>query len=223
MRRNVREHLTDEAPRILLLRGSVHKEPESNRSGFRCWFGLGQRAGSGDADAVAVADAPLASHPRQGRAPRSTQTNLAAAPRSRGGGGCSEGDAHLLDRRGGGKCLEGECSGRVVERCHASTPISSCPGRNCARVAPNWGLGAAYLEVTSPRNIVPPGKPHRLLCEISYPDLIVPPGKRYRPCKETLSSCSGTNIVLPGNEHRPLREPISSHRGKVIVPLRKCT
>jgi hypothetical protein len=148
-------------PRILLLRGSVHKEPESNRSGFRCWFGLGQRAGSGDADAVAVADAPLASHPRQGRAPRSTQTNL-AAPRSRGGGGCSEGDAHLLDRRGGGKCLEGECSGRVVERCHASTPISSCPGRNCARVAPNWGLGAAYLEVTSPRNIVPPGKPHRL-------------------------------------------------------------
>jgi hypothetical protein len=138
-------------------------------------------------------------------------------------GGCSEGDAHLLDRRGGGKCLEGECSRRVVERCHASTPISSRPGRNCARVAPNWGLGAASLEVTSPRNIVPPGKPHRLLCEISYPDLIVPPGKRYRPCKETLLSCPGTNIVLPGNEHRPLREPISSHRGKVIVPLRKCT
>jgi hypothetical protein len=115
--------------------------------------------------------------------------------------------------------------------CHASTPISSPPGRNCAgvrarvcaRVAPNWGLGAASLEVTSPRNIVLPGKPHRLLCEISYPDLIVPPGKRYRPCKETLSSCPGTNIVLPGNEHRPLREPISSHRGKVIVPLRKCT
>jgi hypothetical protein len=107
--------------------------------------------------------------------------------------------------------------------CHASTPISSRLGRNCARVAPNWGLGTASLEVTSPRNIVPPGKPHRLLCEISYPDLIVPPGKRYRPCKETLSYCPGTNIVLPGNPHRHLREPISSHRGKVIVPLRKCT
>jgi hypothetical protein len=107
--------------------------------------------------------------------------------------------------------------------CHASTPISSRPGRNCARVAPNWDLGAASLEVTSPRNIVPPRKPHRLLCEISYPDLIVPPGKRYRPCEETLSSCPGTNIVLPRNLHRPLREPISSPRGKVIVPLRKCT
>ena len=107
--------------------------------------------------------------------------------------------------------------------CHAFTPISSCPGRNCARVAPNWGLGAASLEVTSPHNIVPPGKPPRLLCEISYPDLIVPLGKRYRPCEETLSSCRGTNIVLPGIPHRPLREPIPSHRGKVIVPLRKCT
>jgi hypothetical protein len=92
-----------------------------------------------------------------------------------------------------------------------------------ARVAPNWSLGAASLEVTSPRNIVPPGKPHRLLCEISHPDLIVLPGKRYRPCEETLSSCPGTNIVLPRNPHRPLRESISSHRGKVIVPLRKCT
>jgi hypothetical protein len=92
-----------------------------------------------------------------------------------------------------------------------------------ARVAPNWSLGAASLEVTSPHNIVPPGKPHRLLCEISHPDLIVLPGKRYRPCEETLSSCPGTNIVLPRNPHRPLRESISSHRGKVIVPLRKCT
>jgi hypothetical protein len=82
----------------------------------------------------------------------------------------------------------------------------------------------ASLEVTSARdNIVRPGKPHRLLCEISYRDLIVPPGKRYRPCEETLSSCPGTNIVLPRNLYRPLREPISSPRGKVIVPLRKCT
>ena len=86
-----------------------------------------------------------------------------------------------------------------------------------------WNLGAASLEVTSPRNIVLPRKSHRLLCEISHPDLIVLPGKRYRPCEETLSSCPGTNIVLPGNEHRPTREPISSPRGKVIVPLRKCT
>ena len=80
----------------------------------------------------------------------------------------------------------------------------------------------ASLEVTSARNnIVRPGKPHRLLCEISYCGLIVPPGKRYRPCEETLSSCPGTNIVLPRNLYRPLREPISSHWGKVIVPLRK--
>ena len=44
----------------------------------------------------------------------------------------------------------------------------------------------ASLEVTSARNnIVRPGKPHRLLCEISYCGLIVPPGKRYRPCEET--------------------------------------
>ena len=80
----------------------------------------------------------------------------------------------------------------------------------------------ASLEVTSARNnIVRPGKPHRLLCEISYRDLIVPPGKRYRPCEETLSSCPGTNIVLPRNLYRPLREPISFHWGKVIVLLRK--
>src|SRR5215212_10254729 len=91
-----------------------------------------------------------------------------------------------------------------------------------AWVALNWGLEAA-LELTSPRNIVLPGKPHRLLCEISQPAIIVLPGKRYRLCEETLSSCPGTNIVLPGNEYRPLREPISSFRGKVIVLLRKCT
>jgi hypothetical protein len=107
--------------------------------------------------------------------------------------------------------------------CHASTPISSRPGRNCARVAPNWDLGAASLEVTLLRNIVLPRKPHRLLCEISYPELIVPPGKRYRPCEETLSSYPGTYIVPSGNLYRPLQEPISSPPGKVIVPLRKYT
>jgi hypothetical protein len=100
-----------------------------------------------------------------------------------------------------------------LPNCHASTPISSRSGRNCA---------GGSLEVTWTRNnIVRSGKPHRLLCEISYRGLIVPPGKRYRPCEETLSSCPGTNIVLPRNLYRPLREPISSHWGKVIVPLRK--
>src|SRR5215207_5559356 len=91
-----------------------------------------------------------------------------------------------------------------------------------ARVALNWGLEAA-LELTSPRNIVLPGKPHRLLCEISHPAIIVLPGKRYRLCEEALSSCPGTNIVLPRNEYRPAQERISSFRGKVIVLFRKCT
>jgi hypothetical protein len=89
-----------------------------------------------------------------------------------------------------------------------------------ALVAPSWGPGAA-LELTSPPNIVLPGKSHRLPCEISRPCLIVLPGKRYRLCEETLSSCPGTYIVLPGKSYRPLREPIPSPPGKVIVLLGK--
>src|SRR5215211_7742162 len=81
-----------------------------------------------------------------------------------------------------------------------------------ARVALNWGLEAA-IELTSPRNIVPPGKPHRLLCGISHPAIIVLPGKRYRPCEEALSSCPGTNIVLPRNEYRLFGEKLSSCSG----------
>src|SRR5215212_3487270 len=65
-----------------------------------------------------------------------------------------------------------------------------------AWVALNWGLEAA-LELTSPRNIVLPGKPHRLLCEISQPAIIVLPGKRYRLFEETLSSCSGNARRFP--------------------------
>jgi hypothetical protein len=106
----------------------------------------------------------------------------------------------------------------------ATPPRLYRPARE--EIAHGWlltGSRGRSLEATSPRNIVLPGKPHCLLCEISYPGFIVPPGKRYRPCEETLSSCTGTNIVLPGNPYRPLWELISSHRGKVIVPLRKCT
>src|SRR5215204_6110449 len=102
-------------------------------------------------------------------------------------------------------------------------PISSRPGRNKCAGGSQLGSWGAALEVSWPSNIVLPGKPHRLLCEISHPDLIVPSGKRYRPCEETLSSCPGTNIVLPGKRYRPLREHISSYRGKDVVLLRKCT
>ena len=103
---------------------------------------------------------------------------------------------------------------------YAFTLISSRLGRNNCAGGSQLGLGSA-LEITSPPNIVLPGKPHPLLCEISYLDLIVLPGKKYRPCEETLSSCPGTNIVPSGNEYRSLQEPISSFRGKVIVLSRK--
>jgi hypothetical protein len=113
---------------------------------------------------------------------------------------------------------------KLITRPIATPPrlYRSARGRNCTggcQLGPRGRSPRSHLA----RNIVLPGKPHRLLCEISHPDLIVLPGKRYRPCEETLSSCPGTNIVLPRNPPRPLRESISSHRGKVIVSLRKCT
>src|SRR5215217_2693691 len=102
-------------------------------------------------------------------------------------------------------------------------PISSRPGRNKCAGGSQLGSWGAALEVSWPSNIVLPGKPHRLLCEISHPDLIVPSGKRYRPCEETLSSCPGTNIVLPGNIYRLIGEKISSCLGNApSFPLQKC-
>src|ERR671912_313983 len=102
-------------------------------------------------------------------------------------------------------------------------PISSRPGRNNCAGGSQLGSWGAALEVSWPPNIVLPGKPHRLLCEISHPDLIVPSGKRYRPARERISSCPGKDIVLSGNEYRLTWEKISSCLGNErSFLLQKC-
>jgi hypothetical protein len=103
---------------------------------------------------------------------------------------------------------------------YASTPISSRPGRNCARVASNWSLGAAPWK--PPRPVISSCLGSRIVFYAKFPTpaLSSCPGKdivlarkRCRPARERTSSYPETHIVLSGDLYRLTGEKLSSRLG----------
>jgi hypothetical protein len=106
--------------------------------------------------------------------------------------------------------------------CHASTPISSRPGRYCAgdsQLGPRGRFPGSHLTpIISSR----PGS--CIVFYAKFPTLTLSsrPGKdtvlvrkRCRPAQERTSSCPATHIVLSGNLYRVTGEKLSSHLGNV--------